>query len=260
MSVIQTDKWLLEHYEDPIKLCEMLEDYFEGSPAEEIYEHLMMHGMYRPDKNGNGTIASLQKKEVWQTVAREIQLLKKLWDGPDIPVFIFPSDTGNQYLIRHFNGKSGLAFDNKLFLFLSPENHDREIIALLTHEYNHVCRMEKYKKEESDYTFLDSIILEGMAENAVAKRCGKELLAEWTAYYTDQELENMWKTYGTRSKKVRINTSKHQKLLYGLRSYPKMLGYCLGYYLVKEYVNNHNLSTRELLPVPSVQFSSGLQG
>src|SRR5690625_6839523 len=45
---------------------------------------------------------------------------------PDIPIFIFPSDSRNQELTRHFNGKSGLAFVDKLFLFVSEKNTEKD--------------------------------------------------------------------------------------------------------------------------------------
>ncbi|WP_369010262.1 DUF2268 domain-containing putative Zn-dependent protease [Oceanobacillus alkalisoli] len=54
-----------------------------------------------------------------------------------MPIFIFPSDRSN----TEINGKSGLSFHDKLFLFISGETSLTEIKALLTHEYYHVCRL-----------------------------------------------------------------------------------------------------------------------
>ena len=60
---------------------------------------------------------------------------------------------------------------------------------MFTHEYNHVCRLSKFQKSEEDYVLLDSIILEGLAENAVRERLGEEFLATWTSYYSNEELK-----------------------------------------------------------------------
>ena len=41
MSVIRTDKWLLEAYERPIEICERLKVLFDGANASEIYDYLL---------------------------------------------------------------------------------------------------------------------------------------------------------------------------------------------------------------------------
>lgn len=47
MTVIPTDQWLLNGYEQPLTLCEKLKSHFGGAASEEIYEYLTWHGMYR---------------------------------------------------------------------------------------------------------------------------------------------------------------------------------------------------------------------
>ncbi|MDI5790224.1 DUF2268 domain-containing putative Zn-dependent protease [Bacillus licheniformis] len=66
-----------------------------------------------------------------------------------------------------FGSKSGLAFSDKLFCFIGRSSRS-SISAIMTHEYNHVCRLENMPKEEKKMTLLDTIILEGLAEYAVS--------------------------------------------------------------------------------------------
>lgn len=250
---MQTDKWLLDTYDDPIALCEMIRKYFDDdvSPSE-IYHHLMSHGMYRvPLINGREVIKKLQHNKVWSIVKQEAQQLQQLWKGPDIPIFIFPSDANNQNLKQNFNGKSGVAFTNKLFLFISEDNTENEIRALFTHEYNHICRLAHFSKDEKDYVLLDAILLEGLAEHAVKERLGEKYTSSWTSYYSKEELENMWAKTVITYKDLPRNHRRHQDILYGLRFYPKMLGYCTGYYLVQKYIDANHLTTAELLGKPS---------
>lgn len=255
MSVIRTDQWLLDLYDKPIEICEKLNDQFIGAQATEIYNHLNLHGMYSPIKNGKKGVKKLQKNRLWEKVGNEQLHLQEMWGGPNVPVYIFPSDTKNLKLKQDFNGKSGLAYRDKLFLFISAENIEKEIKALFTHEYNHVCRLAKSPKKEKDYILLDTIIMEGLAENTVRERFGKKFIANWTSYYTNEELERMWtKLVFPNRKRTRID-SKHQDILYGLRSYPKMLGYCIGYYLVKKYLDENNLSCKDLLSIPTEQIA-----
>ncbi|MEC1716820.1 DUF2268 domain-containing putative Zn-dependent protease [Schinkia azotoformans] len=252
MSVIGTDQWLLDSYHNPIDICENLKSYFPKVPAAEIYEYLKIHGMYRPLRQGVERVRALQKNKVWEIVKKDYLALQKSWGGPDIPIFIFPSDVTNRKIQRDFNGKSGLAFKDKLFLFLTDQNTEKEIRAVLTHEYNHVCRLAKFRKSEDQYVLLDTIILEGLAENAVRERLGTSYLANWTSYYTDEELEKMWMVLLSPNKNIKKTDRKHMELLYGLRrTYPKMLGYCIGYYLVKKYMEEKKLSSKELLTEPT---------
>ena len=251
MSVIRTDKWLVDLYEQPIRICEKLKEYFDGAQAYEIYDYLTLHGMYSPLKNGNEQVRKLQENNVWEIVQNEEQRLQKIWEGPNVPVFIFPSDTNNRKIKKDFNGKSGLAFKDKLFLFISKDNSDKEIRSLFTHEYNHVCRLFKFQKSEEDYALLDTIILEGLAENAVRERFGEEYIAPWISYYSTDKLEKIWNNLVQPNRNILKTDRKHQDILYGLFSYPKMAGYCVGYYLVKKYLEENALTSNELLITPT---------
>ncbi|RKQ37251.1 DUF2268 domain-containing protein [Oceanobacillus halophilus] len=253
MSVIRTDKWLKqEMYLDPLKLCTKLERYFQDVTEYDIFQHLSRNGMYRHRlKNGDEFIENLSKTNIYKIVKQEHLYLMNKWNGPDIPIFILPSDYTNRKLINEFNGKSGLAFHDKLFLFISDDNSINEIKALFTHEYNHVCRLLHYPKKERKYTLLDTIILEGLAENAVRERFGKSYLASWTAYYSSDNLRKFWEKIISPNKHLIITNRKHNELLYGLRFYPRMLGYAVGYYLVVNYVEENKISMEELLCIPS---------
>ncbi|GAB3793239.1 DUF2268 domain-containing putative Zn-dependent protease [Virgibacillus kimchii] len=262
MGVISTDMWLLDDHNDPIKICDKMESLFPGVDSADIYHHLMVNGMYQiPLKNGKQLIQHWQRKKVWSYVDKEFTHLKNNWNGPDIPIFIFPSST-NRELKKENNGKSGLAFADKLFLFISDETSRDETKALLIHEYNHVCRLRKYNKKEQDYVLLDSIILEGLAEQAVHEKMGEEHVAKWCKYYPDDMLEKWWKTKLLPNSSIPKSDRRHQNLLYGFRLNPKMLGYSVGYYLVQQYVKENKLNSKDLMSLSSeeiAQLDSGKQ-
>lgn len=253
MGVVQTDKWLIDLWNKPIAMCELLVNYFSDVSAAEIYQYLTMYGMYQPPfQDVEKQIRILMDKNSWKFIDEETQALRQLWDGPNIPVFIFPSDRNSTELRETFNGKAGLSFHDKLFLFISGDNSKTEIKALLTHEYHHVCRLAKYDRKVEDYNLLDSIILEGLAEHAVMERFGKKYCADWTEYYSDEELEKIWKNFILPSIHLPKAYRKHDAILYGQHRYPKMAGYCVGYYLVKKYMEKNNSSSKELLSIPSL--------
>ncbi len=256
MSVMRTDRWLSDLYDDPVKICEKIKIHFDGASASEIYDYLTFHGMYTPQKTGSFAVKKLKENKVWDIVQDEKMKLQKIWEGPRIPVFIFPSDTTNEILNQEFRGKSGLAFKDKLFLFVSEENNEAEIRSLFTHEYNHACRLSKYHKDEEEYVLLDTIILEGMAENAVRERFGAEFMSNWTSYYSNEELKKIWRRFVYPNRSTLKVSAKHQDIMYGLRSYPKMAGYCVGYYLVNQYMESKGLSSKDLLSIHSEKFVS----
>ncbi|AIF43142.1 DUF2268 domain-containing protein [Virgibacillus sp. SK37] len=255
MGVVQTDKWLREYYKEPLTLCEKLTNLFDNANAEEIYHHLSAYGMYTtPLPDGEKLIKRLQEKGVWKIIQDEYKTLQSEWKGPKVPIFIFPSDPTNRRLKEDHNGKAGLSFKDKLFLFVSEDNAERELHALFTHEYNHVCRIRKMDKKEEDFTLLDTIILEGLAENAVRERLGEENTANWTSYYSELQLENLWKNLLSPKKNMKRTHSSYYSILYGRYFYPKMAGYCVGYQMVKNYAKNKKTTTNEMLQLPSEDF------
>jgi uncharacterized protein YjaZ len=251
MSVIPTDKWLTKYYEHPIKMCEKLEPYFKGVTAREIYQYLQSFGMYRPYKNGRKVIEKLQKKKAWTFIEHQYNKLQKTWSGPKTNVFIFPSDSFNRQIQRDFNGKSGLAFQDKIFLFLSEDNDEIEMKALFTHEYNHVCRLALSKKPEEQYTLLDSVIMEGLAESAVKELVGERYVASWTTYYKEEQLKNIWQNIIKPNLHIPKTDHRHRKILYGRNFYPKMSGYCVGYFLVQHVLKKKKWKTKDLLSLES---------
>lgn len=255
MPVVHTDNWIEESGGDPSKVCSKLSTYFPTSTSAEIHRHLTMFGMYRFAKQGSELTQQLQWNNAWDISSNELRRLQTKWKGPSVPVFIFPSDTDNKVLVRKFNGKSGLAYADKIFLFISPRNNETEIRAILTHEYNHTCRLNKFPKREEDCTLLDTIIMEGLAEAAVAERFGKEFTSSWTSLYSNRQLARFWNEFVYPNRMQRKGGEIHEKLLYGLDRYPEMAGYAVGYYVVKNFLKDKDLRSDDLLTIPSIKIA-----
>lgn len=222
-----------------------------------ILAHLHNHGMFRDWKDGIRNMKKLKDQGIYQKAAKELVFLKKEWDGPDVPVIILPVDDHNRRIRVEFGTKGGLAFPDKIFLFLSPDNSKSSIAALITHEYNHVCRLKKLNKEEPDITLVDTLILEGLAEAAVNERFGEKETAKWTAYYNDKQLDLFFNRWMKPNIGIRQDEgSLIQRLLYGRGPYPQMMGYAVGYRLVKDYMAKTNKKIKQIMGVPSETFLS----
>ncbi|WP_040204531.1 DUF2268 domain-containing protein [Neobacillus jeddahensis] len=254
MGVIRTDRWLDEEFDKPIKICEKLRPYFKGQSANEIYHELLNFGMYRPSRSSRKNVQMMLEKKVWEQVDRLYSKYKSKWNGPDIPIFLFPVAQTGDFFMREKKSKAGVSYPDKMFLFLSYYEDPKEMEALLVHEYHHVCRMNRLAKKIDDYTLLDSIIIEGLAEYAVLKNCGRTYLANWCTLYSEDEISTFW----TRFLKTQLDTKKsereHDELLFGGGSVPKLLGYAVGYHLIRKFYENHQYSTRLSFTKPASSY------
>lgn len=254
MGIVETNKWLEEHFDDPLEICQkVLQE--ERANAKDFYRYLVKFGMYKPNKQSRETFELLQKNNVWKSVAAILKKYKTKWRGPDIPIFIFPMSERSQLFLRTNPNKSGLSFRDKLFLFLTSDINEQEIEALFVHEYHHVCRINRSKKEISDFTLLDSIILEGLAEYAVEECCGKEYLGKWCHLYSKEQIEQYSIKYLAKNLSLKKDTRKHDQLLFGGGNNPVLLGYAAGYAIVSEYKKSHSLSLKDTFTIGSEQFA-----
>ncbi|MDA1571231.1 DUF2268 domain-containing putative Zn-dependent protease, partial [Bacillus cereus] len=178
MGVVETAEWLHLYYGRPEKLCEKFTKYI-PLPKERLYRFLISKGMYRPVMRGEREIKELEKKEVWKELRAEYEKLKNWLKGPDVPVFILLSDSYNRTVQEEYNGRAGLSMRHVIFLFVCGRNSVEELKVLLAHEYHHICRLHQIETKETEYTLLDTMIMEGLAEQAVTERYSEKNNAPW---------------------------------------------------------------------------------
>ncbi|MDG3044079.1 DUF2268 domain-containing putative Zn-dependent protease [Bacillus sp. B6(2022)] len=65
-----------------------------------------------------GNDRQAQRKRVFQACDERIQSVAKKWGGPDVPVFILPVNESSKEIREQFYFQSGMAFDDKIFLFI----------------------------------------------------------------------------------------------------------------------------------------------
>ena len=170
---------------------------------------------------------------------------KSLWHGPDIPIYIFPIHSSVK------EARSGVSFKDKMFLFLSPLVDIKELESLIVHEYHHVCRLNQGTKFVHEYTVLDSMVMEGFAEFAVRKYCGEKNNAKWVHRFTDEQLENFYERYIKQYLDVKRTDQIHDRIIFGKGFYPELLGYSVGYWLVKKANQKQDFSIEETFLIKS---------
>jgi uncharacterized protein YjaZ len=209
--------------------------------------------MYRPNTNQQIVFEALETSQTWEKVQRLYQKYKKKWNGPDIPIYIFPIGSGSG-LFHSTQTKSGVSFTDKLFLFLSELEDERELEALFVHEYHHICRLNGLKKPIKEYTLLDSLIMEGLAEDAVHEIVGKEYVAKWCKMLSKENFKFYMEKYLQNHLTLKKGTPKHDQLLFGKGLLPNMLGYTCGYHIIRSFRLENSYSTKETFTMESEKF------
>lgn len=263
MGIRNTKKKMLNYYhdlqettkddKDKVFLC-LIEEHvaeFDNVNSNEIAHHLISNGMFQPEEDIKKSIDHFRQIKMWALLDKEYKKLREEWQGPNVPIYIYPSSDKNKLLTEYFHGKSGLAYKDKIFLFMGITVDEKDACALLIHEYNHVCRLNRFNIEESDLTLLDSIILEGLAEKEVEERLGTERCAFWSKIYNRKEAEHYWNKFIKKNVRVKKTSRFHHHLMYGARGIPKWLGYNIGYHIVESCCENHDYSTSELMDLSS---------
>jgi uncharacterized protein YjaZ len=255
MGIQPTDEWLEKDFNQPVLICERFLMEFNETDPKKIYTYLKSFGMYRPTDGSRRIFELLKEKNVWDMINNFYRKYRKKWKGPEVNIYIFPVSQPNRFLFRgETTNKSGVSFHNRIFLFLGDYKDEKEIEALFIHEYHHVCRIRKQGRDVSQFTLLDSIILEGLAELEVEKICGAEYLADWCHFYSDDDIEIFMKKYIQANLTLKKNVELHDVLLFGVGKYPKLLGYACGYYLVRNAYKENHFSTITSFAIPGKYF------
>jgi uncharacterized protein YjaZ len=245
MGIERTDLWLDEYFHQPTQLIKEHIVSPVKEDAHKLYNYLRSFGMYSPNERTKEILAQLIEHDYWSKSNKILNQYRNRWNGPNVPVYIFPIHTNVKQKM------CGVSFKNKMFLFLSPLKDIKELEALIVHEYHHVCRLRSHQKTPRDYSVLDSMVMEGFAELAVKNYCGENYNAKWIHQYHESELEKFWEKYvknhihATRTDKI------HDALLFGKGFFPHLLGYSIGYWLISKANEKQKFSIEESFNVTS---------
>ncbi|WP_051314757.1 DUF2268 domain-containing protein [Alteribacter aurantiacus] len=228
-------------------ISEPLLRHFKDVPLLEWHHYLLAQGLRKPSGNWEKFGVVLHKRGYIKELQKYYLQLKKRWAGPDLPVFLLPIDLTNEELMERLAGKNGVTFTKLIVLFISEDLSLESMKALLTHEYNHACRLFHQKNNEETVTLLESMVMEGLAEASVNKHLGKKELAPWTKTLSKDVCADWWKEVLSYKKDVK-GRKFHEHWMFGGRDMPKMIGYVTGFFIVDDYLNrNPPESEREWL-------------
>lgn len=174
----------------------------------------------------------------WEIVERQLAQLKRDWNGPDVPVYILPITNGHL--------KNGVAYKEGICLFISTQLTSLELQALFVHEYHHICRLNHVNEPP---TLMHSLIMEGLAEDAVENLFGVYALSSWTRNYSLNEIQKYWDSH-IADALYQKGLQQHKPYLFGddQLGLPPWIGYCAGYRIVQAFRRNKGaISLKELM-------------
>ncbi|WP_438311978.1 DUF2268 domain-containing protein [Sporosarcina sp. FA9] len=272
MTVIDTHLWLSKFSVAYIEqssnsaytlqctiLCAPIVESFPDYSPEELQYEFLNYGLFNPSESATleYRVAKMKKQKFWEHVDLEYQLLRNLWQGPEVSIYIFPITKVD--CVEAAPTKNGVAYKNALFLFLSEELTSEEIRALFAHEYNHICRLNFLSLESNDIPLMDSLIIEGLAEYAVRDFHGERWLGPWKNLYSFEMALNIWLTTYIHSLNLK-GLKNHRNYLYGKKGspLPEWIGYSIGYQIIDSYQKNCGPFTiLELLQLSSKELING---
>ena len=196
-------------------------------------------------------ISEWQKTKIEKIISKTI---KKCNEKLSIPtknyVFVFPYLPIEKDIV--FGGVNGVARYSCVFhIFLSLKSWSQKSLEhTIAHELNHTIYYYHHYDDFNNYTLLDEMIMEGLAENFREQILGGSTapwaiaLAKQDALYVLDEMNE--ETLYTKDQNI------IKIVLFGNNQYQKWTGYSIGYWLIKEFIkNNPNLSWNEIMELSS---------
>jgi uncharacterized protein YjaZ len=244
-----TNNWI-DFLEDQKAVMNKLLPYFPKYNEESLYKYLLSHGLSKLSIDSKDDMRILIKNNTWKSLSLEFERIKRELNGPDLPIFILPCHRSRSLFQNTTYYRGGIAYKNCICLFLSPLEGILQHKAVLLHEYHHIVRLTKLHKNKK-ITLLDAMILEGLAETAVLEKYGEEVQAPWTKQYSSKQCEFYYNKYLSDKLELTSNDKDFSKYLYGGNSIPRLLGYSVGYDIVKSCLEQTEWSNDLLLRTPS---------
>lgn len=211
-------------------ICNLLQKHFQQVSPQQILYELKRYGL---DVNSEQIP---YHTSWWASLLEWASTLQHKWNGPSTTIYLLPAQNLN-----------AVCFQKCICLFVKAPVTNNILRALLTHEYNHSCRLARFGLPE---TVEDYIVLEGLAQWAVRELHGEEALQTWTTRLSYEEALEIWTEVDLDS------IVDVYSILFGEEAafIPSHFGYTFGYRLIEQYVKRNDCTISELLDLPTDVF------
>lgn len=188
-----------------------------------------------------------EEKKISEIVQQALRECDKVLPIPlQQHVFVFPYFPKDADSL--FGGVMAYADYTCVFhLFLASDYSDVELKRTIAHELNHTIYFYNHFDRFGDYTLLDQVVIEGLAEHFVLAVFGGQV-SRWSLALSEQEaltgLAEIKTLLDSRDHRI------HNEVLYGNEGFKRWTGYSLGYWIVKEFLEKQpSLTWEEIMKI-----------
>ena len=189
------------------------------------------------DKNRNHNLfisKNTTHLDIFKIVKETMRLLEP-YQRKKKYVFVFPCF--DNFTVENMNGVGGFCPKKEiifLFLNLNGKDWEKSLKDSLIHEFVH--SVSEYYLGGEDFNLGEGLIFDGLSENFRKMNFGgNDLLIDAVS---KEDAMNYFEEF--KDKLESNDFDFYMEIFYGTGKYPSWLGYSLGYYLVKEYLEHLN--------------------
>jgi hypothetical protein len=185
------------------------------------------------ESNYNLNSSSINHSQTIRILRNTLPILSQVLFIKPLTVYLFPSF--NSFVANQMGGTSGFSpSQNTLFIEINPNtnNWSQNLPQTLAHEYHHAMVYNFHPWQ----TLLDTLIFEGLAEHFREHILHSPRSSWTTAVNYSQVLEYLPKIL---PKLHSTNPEDEREVFFQGQTYPLWLGYSLGYFLTKDFVQQH---------------------
>jgi len=224
---------------------------YSGHASEDSLRESLINHLGEANIAGYKPLTEAQEKQIEAIITTTVERCNKTLPVPTKNfVFVFPYFPGG--VDEVFGGVMGVApYSCVLHLFLDPTRWTEEVLEnTVTHEINHTIYYYHHYDSFGNYTVLDEMLIEGLAE------CFREQIIDptpspWASALARQQAGE---ALAKMSEETLVSTDKKliKGVLFGNDDYERWTGYSLGYWLAKNFIEqNKDLSWEEIMKTSS---------
>jgi len=219
---------------------------YAGYSSEEILREDLLRHIGCNDHTQYRNLSEKEKKVISKAIQVTTDKCNKILPLPTKNfVFVFPWFPSDKESL--FNGSFGFAaYSCVLHLFIAPDIFTKESVAdSVAHEINHTISYYHHFDRYAQWSLLDHMANEGLAEN-FREDVLKTKPSPWATALSEQKaFELLKEIYLLLNSK---DSKTHRAVLFGNDKYERWTGYSVGYWLVKKFRKmNQKLSWEEII-------------
>lgn len=191
----------------------------------------------------------VNKKEISVTIKQSLKKCSKFLASKGTIIFVFPCF--NLFVKEKMFGVNGFTpCANTFHVFLYTQKYNKKMFQkMIAHEFNHSVFMDYHNLIYTQLTLLDSLILEGLAQNFV-----ESLFREPGPWAKAIPLKECKEVFSRVEKSINSKDYHiYSELFFEGKKYPLWAGYSLGYQIVKSFLKiQKKISWGEIMKLSSL--------